>query len=72
MVAFVDYRREVNLMNLADGAVNTISTTFSTLVGSLGTDFVNAVPTVAGVGAGIVAVMIGVPLALKFFRRLVG
>ena len=59
-------------MNLADGAVNTISTTFSTLVGTLGTDFVNAVPTVAGVGAGIVAVMIGVPLALKFFRRLVG
>lgn len=59
-------------MNFADGSANLISTTFSSLVGTLGTDFTNAVPTVAGVGAGIVAVMIGVPLALKFFRRLVG
>lgn len=59
-------------MNMAADGANLISTTFSTLVGTLGTDFTNAVPTVAGVGAGIVAVMIGVPLALKFFRRLVG
>lgn len=59
-------------MNTAEGAANLISTTFSTLVGNLGSDFAGAVPTVAGAGAGIVAVMIGVPLALKFFRRLVG
>lgn len=62
------------LMTLADGVVSspTLSDTFTKIVGDLGTQFAGAVPTVATTAGVIVAIMIGVPLVVKLFRRLVG
>lgn len=57
-------------LSLAEGA--DLGTTFSTIIGDLSSQFVGAVPTVAGVAGGIIVVMIGVPLVVKLFRRLVG
>lgn len=57
-------------MHAADGA-NTLSTTFSTLIGDLSSQFTGAVPTVAAAAGAIIVVMIGVPLVVSFFKRLV-
>lgn len=56
-------------MTSADGATNTLSTTFSSLIGDLSTQFTGAVPTVAAAAGAIIVVMIGVPLVLNFFKR---
>lgn len=55
-------------MTSADGT-NTLSTTFSSLIGDLSTQFTGAVPTVAAAAGAIIVVMIGVPLVLNFFKR---
>ena len=61
------------LMTLAEGVVSpSLSDTFTKIVGDLGTQFAGAVPTVATTAGVIVAIMIGVPLVVKLFRRLVG
>lgn len=57
-------------MHAADGA-NTLSTTFSTLIGDLSSQFTGAVPTVAAAAGAIIVVMIGVPLVVGFFKRLI-
>lgn len=57
-------------MNAADGA-NTLATTFSTLIGDLSSQFTGAVPTVAAAAGAIIVVMIGVPLVVGFFKRLI-
>lgn len=56
-------------MNAADG--NTLATTFSTLIGDLSSQFTGAVPTVAAAAGAIIVVMIGVPLVVGFFKRLI-
>lgn len=56
-------------MTSADGATNTLSTTFQSLIGDLSTQFTGAVPTVAAAAGAIIVVMIGVPLVLNFFKR---
>lgn len=57
-------------MHAADGA-NTLATTFSTLIGDLSSQFTGAVPTVAAAAGAIIVVMIGVPLVVGFFKRLI-
>lgn len=62
------------LVTAAEGVAGTVSLsdTFTKIVGDLGTQFSGAVPTVATTAGVIVAIMIGVPLVVKLFRRLVG
>ncbi len=57
------------LVTVADA---TLSDTFTTIIGDLGTQFTAAVPAVATGAGAIIVVMIGVPLVVKLFRRLVG
>lgn len=62
------------LVTVAEGVAGTVSLsdTFTKIVGDLGPQFAGAVPTVATTAGVIVAIMIGVPLVVKLFRRLVG
>lgn len=55
----------------ADGTTTNLGTIFSTLIGDLSTQFTNAVPTVAAAAGAIVVVMIGVPLVVSFFKRVI-
>lgn len=58
----------------ADGAAAPVDlgATFTSMLGSLTSSFNGAVPAVAGVAGGIVAVMIGIPLVMRLFHRIVG
>lgn len=62
------------LVTLADGVASTVDlgATFTSMLGSLTSSFNGAVPAVAGVAGGIVAVMIGIPLVMRLFHRIVG
>ena len=60
----------MNTLVLAESQAVDLSSVFTTLIGDLGTQFTAAVPTVAGAAGVIVAVSIGVPLVLKFFKKI--
>ena len=61
------------LVILADGVASVdLGTTFTDMLGSLTSSFNGAVPAVAGVAGGIVAVMVGIPLVMRLFHRIVG
>ena len=58
------------LVTLAEAAAPVdLGATFTSMLGSLTSSFNGAVPAVAG---GIVAVMIGIPLVMRLFHRIVG
>lgn len=58
------------LVTLAEAAAPVdLGATFTSMFGSLTSSFNGAVPAVAG---GIVAVMIGIPLVMRLFHRIVG
>ena len=61
-------------MNLAEASCTAVDlgATFTSMLGGLTSSFNGAVPAVAGVAGGIVAVMVGIPLVMRLFHRIVG
>lgn len=77
MDSFYLHRKGVKNMNelvtLAEAAAPVdLGATFTSMFGSLTSSFNGAVPAVAGVAGGIVAVMVGIPLVMRLFHRIVG